>query len=711
MGRKKSAGINSNPHNGKSEPPGGLLEQKSNKSRSMVLQRQDFYLKRFWYSGTLEQPSIDGVYLYGLEHVFYNLVSEELDHYLQQEDMKTVLLFPPVSSRMRYIIHRLAEPINALSSFSVGEGWQRRTVICHSGIRLPDPEGESRSSTREPNRGWNRGDNVNYFNKSGKGKSGWRQRKNERPDRSFYVPKGRYGWRARGESRQTDGERKNEKPRQWERRSENSNPVEQRENGLVEGDAKGRYLEEKAIDETARVYSSGVVKVQVKGEFDNLQKRERVKNEEQQREIQGEESRGESGEEKKLIRIEHEEKGEGSQEGKERTRTENNEDKTRESVEGKIVSVENEDQRGEILEDEGERRTRVERGERGEEEERTERVKQDERTKHGPEANEGKGGNVGPTLMLHEAGSWKESEGMGATNLLPETGDPESIREAETPVLSEKGREGEDSGTSEKVDNGECRGGESTQAENSDKIVQGAQCTEGDGCAYTRTMEVVNTQSQDKATSLGNGVDGWTGGADPPLCVADGRVEQEDQREEGTTEPAPNNTSLAEGESVMLEQIMKEISAHVCEEDVRIQPLLGDFSMFNNIPTDHGKFGHIIEVYGFSTPFHVEDLMEHFTDYRERGLRLQWVDDDHTLAIFSSPEDAYAASCRTHPSMKFRPLSQGTRLSKLQAHEYSECFQTYKKRPETETTVAKRMLRMALGLVKQDEERGVGGSA
>lgn len=60
----------------------------------------------------------------------------------------SVLLFPPVNSYRRFLIHKVCEAITAnqpqaLSTFSIGAGEQRRTVICHRHQLLVDLRSDS----------------------------------------------------------------------------------------------------------------------------------------------------------------------------------------------------------------------------------------------------------------------------------------------------------------------------------------------------------------------------------------------------------------------------------------------------------------------------------------------------------------------------------------------------------------------------------------
>ncbi|KAM6927942.1 R3H and coiled-coil domain-containing protein 1 [Xenentodon cancila] len=76
----------------------------------------------------------------------------DLETYRQKSNRKSVLLFPPLPSRLRYLIHRKIEDVPEFTSFSVGESWCRSVVVCHSELRAEfedDSDYESKTCLSE----------------------------------------------------------------------------------------------------------------------------------------------------------------------------------------------------------------------------------------------------------------------------------------------------------------------------------------------------------------------------------------------------------------------------------------------------------------------------------------------------------------------------------------------------------------------------------
>ncbi|XP_059726683.1 R3H and coiled-coil domain-containing protein 1 isoform X2 [Haemorhous mexicanus] len=160
---------------------------------------------------------MDGVFLSPSEDEFVGRIVEELEHFLEQGQHHRVLLFPPLSSRLRYLIHRTVESMELLSSFSVGEGWRRRTVICHSAVRLPtETSSEQRAGTnparaQRPPQPWGRGgrgarprhpggDTYGDSPRATVGSGRITRPPRRKPERALYVPRGsrkKENWRER----------------------------------------------------------------------------------------------------------------------------------------------------------------------------------------------------------------------------------------------------------------------------------------------------------------------------------------------------------------------------------------------------------------------------------------------------------------------------------------------------------------------------------
>ncbi|XP_054866660.1 R3H and coiled-coil domain-containing protein 1 isoform X2 [Amphiprion ocellaris] len=124
---------------------------------------------------------------------FVHCVKDELWAYREKSNRKSVLLFPPLPSRLRYLIHKTTEDLPDLSTFSVGESWCRRVVVCHSELRgevEDDSNLESNSSLSEEPVS-SSGEAVG--NIKPKHSIPTRSRRPKRPDKALYVPRAARG--------------------------------------------------------------------------------------------------------------------------------------------------------------------------------------------------------------------------------------------------------------------------------------------------------------------------------------------------------------------------------------------------------------------------------------------------------------------------------------------------------------------------------------
>ncbi|MGH0183584.1 UNVERIFIED_CONTAM: hypothetical protein FKN15_012396 [Acipenser sinensis] len=131
---------------------------------------------------------LDGTYLPKQENEFVHKIVEDLENFLQENDEKSVLLFPPLPSRLRYLIHRAAENYESLSTFSVGEGWSRRSAVCHSELRLPT-EDDTEEQTNLNHKHREAREMQRFSNSKLPEKRISRGWTNKRPDKAIYVPK------------------------------------------------------------------------------------------------------------------------------------------------------------------------------------------------------------------------------------------------------------------------------------------------------------------------------------------------------------------------------------------------------------------------------------------------------------------------------------------------------------------------------------------
>ncbi|XP_058808028.1 uncharacterized protein LOC131673771 [Phymastichus coffea] len=143
--------------------------------------------------------------------------------------------------------------------------------------------------------------------------------------------------------------------------------------------------------------------------------------------------------------------------------------------------------------------------------------------------------------------------------------------------------------------------------------------------------------------------------------------------------------------------LIEELSSSVGE--VVIEKPKSNFKAFSQpIEVSNDEYAHIVEIYNFPTEFKSIDLAAVFSPWKSGGFELKWVDDTHCLGVFSSPLVAAEVLASEHPFVKTRPLSEASSLSKSKVRKSSEFLQPYRTRPETCAALARRLVTKSLGV-------------
>uniref|UniRef100_A0AAG5CR44 R3H domain-containing protein n=1 Tax=Anopheles atroparvus TaxID=41427 RepID=A0AAG5CR44_ANOAO len=110
------------------------------------------------------------------------------------------------------------------------------------------------------------------------------------------------------------------------------------------------------------------------------------------------------------------------------------------------------------------------------------------------------------------------------------------------------------------------------------------------------------------------------------------------------------------------------------------------------------EFPHVLEVSNFPAEFKTQDLMMLFSQYKESGFDIKWVDDTHALAVFSSSKIAAEVLATGHSFAQVKPLAEATSESRSKARKCASSLQPYRARPETCAALARRLVTTALGV-------------
>ncbi|XP_049487531.1 R3H and coiled-coil domain-containing protein 1 isoform X1 [Panthera uncia] len=434
---------------------------------------------------TLALLCLDGVFLSSAENDFVHRIQEELDRFLLQKQLSKVLLFPPLSSRLRYLIHRTAENFDLLSSFSVGEGWRRRTVICHLDIRLPSSDGLSgpcHPPASQPSKHRGPRPTSNQGAPAGpRGARAGRWHRGRKPDQALYVPR-----------------------------------VLRRQEEWV------------------------------------------------------------------------------------------------------------------------------------------------------PPSTQGLKGDAPAGGLLEEPGN------VGAEDL---------NSDQDLPVLTTQAPEDLE-GPDQRCDNEQLLdlvGIESPQPESHSGTGHGLEMATQLGSSLRLDSEEANGSEVEKSLA--------------------------EEEEAELEELGLGSCSEDDYSELLQEGAISQITDNLTEKEIQVEKIHVDTSSFMEELPGEKDFAHVVEIYDFEPTLKTEDLLAAFSEFQEKGLKIQWVDDTHALGVFPCLASAAEALTKDFSVLKIRPLTQGTKQSKLKALQRPKLLHLAKARPQTNTAVARRLVARALGLQHKKKER------
>ncbi|KAM6395563.1 R3H and coiled-coil domain-containing protein 1 [Rhynochetos jubatus] len=608
---------------------------------------------------------MDGVFLSPDEDEFVGRIAEELEQFLLQGQHHRVLLFPPLSSRLRYLIHRTVENVDLLSSFSVGEGWRRRTVICHSAVRLPSEPSDQKPSShparaQRPPQPWGRGGRGGRPRHGAEahgdgsracvGSGRIKRPPRKKPDKALYVPKAmrkkaEWGERDAPAAPGGDGAREEESC------AKASVGDAQEEPGACEG---GPGAASSALGEQQ-----------------------------------------EPGEECVLGQTSHEPKDGRAPCGPAGPSLGNSNDVSGQESQDKDVSdspspghnkspAEADPSRDSAVVPEGSEVLCQLPAER-----QTSRAAGGAGGSRPPPLSESRGSNCWAAPAA--AAGLETRDEICAAAKSPESGGDVSQPEGRGEGCVAAGK----SSSELESRDGECPG------------VARVEHTQGQDPSEAQneplpTLEPIHAANPSAPEDQNERrVDAADGGKAP---VAAEEEDEELCRELCSSAADEEGNGQSSLEEDCTAELLAEIVGNLTLKDISVEKISLDYSSYGDAQLSEGDLGHVTEIYDFSPALKTEHIMEAFSDFHKSGFKIQWVDDTHALGIFSSPSTASQALGRRYPSLKIRPLIHATKQSKIKALQRPKLLHLAKERPQTDTAVARRLVTRALGLKHKQQD-------